>query len=344
MTSAEQALQGSSQSGPRVSVVTPVYNTAEWLPECIESVLRQTHGNFEYIISDNGSTDGSLEIARSYAENDSRIRVMAHDERLEQDPNYNRALSYVSADSDYCKIVQADDWIYPECLERMVGLAERHPNVGIIGCCFIAGDELAGHGLPFDREVFSGREACRVRLLRGHTYFGSPTNLLYRAGIVRARRPFFAPDETNADTTACFEILQDTDFGRVPQILAYLRRSSGSVSDALKKLGTASFLNYSLVIRYGDRYLDADEKVERAAVLERIYLRSLARAALRRPGSAYWRFHESAMTSIGRRLPRARIALYVLDYLIEKLLNPRQTLESALELRRRTDQVPRRDE
>ena len=61
---------------PFVSVVTPFYNTAEYLAECIESVLRQDHANFEYLLADNCSTDGSLEIAERYAAQDARIRVI----------------------------------------------------------------------------------------------------------------------------------------------------------------------------------------------------------------------------------------------------------------------------
>lgn len=332
---AGKAPMNGTSAGPLVSIVTPFYNTAEYLAECIESVLAQTYGNFEYILADNCSTDDSLAIARRYADRDPRIRLITHTELLDQDQNYNRALGYISRESHYCKIVQADDWIYPECVSRMVELAGQDPRVGIVSCCFIAGDELAGHGLPFDRHVFSGREACRVRLLSGHTYFGSPTNLLYRADIVRNRRPFFNDNETNADTTACFEILQDADFARVPQMLAYLRRNTNSISDYLKKMGTAAFLNYSLIERYGPTYLTEDELRRRQHQLEASYLRSLARAALNRPGTEFWAFHERAMQSIGRRLPKFRIGLHLIDYLFEKLLNPRQTVESVLELRRR---------
>ena len=59
---------------PLVSVVTPFYNTADYLRECIESVLAQTYTRFEYILVDNQSTDGSAEIAAEYSKRDSRIR------------------------------------------------------------------------------------------------------------------------------------------------------------------------------------------------------------------------------------------------------------------------------
>ena len=68
-----------TESQPLVSVVTPVYNMGPFLPECIESVLRQTYRNFEYIIVNNCSTDNTLEVALAYAKKDNRIKV--HDEK-----------------------------------------------------------------------------------------------------------------------------------------------------------------------------------------------------------------------------------------------------------------------
>ena len=84
---------------PLVSVVTPFYNTAAFLPECIESVLAQTYDNWEYILLDNCSTDGSTEIARKYAADEPRIRYVRNDELLPQVPNYNAALALISSES-----------------------------------------------------------------------------------------------------------------------------------------------------------------------------------------------------------------------------------------------------
>lgn len=316
---------------PMVSVVTPVYNTAAYLAECIESVLRQGYANFEYIISDNCSTDGSLAIAQRYAARDPRIRVIPHSEFIDQDANYNRALGYISPASRYVKIAQADDVLMPDCLKETVRLAEANPSVGIVGCCFITGDALAGHGLPFDREVFTGAEACRTRLLRGGTYFGSPTCLLYRADIVRSKVPFFPPNETNADTVACFEILANSDFGRVRQILCSLRRGNPSVSDALRRNGAAGFLNYALVERFGPRFLTASELAERRAVLRDVYLTVLARALPAGPGREYWEFQRQALATLGQTLPVGAIAWRFGGYLLQKVLNPGQTLASLLE-------------
>lgn len=320
---------------PLVSVITPFYNTAAYLAECIESVLRQDYGNFEYILSDNCSTDGSLAIAERYAAQDPRIRVVTHTEFIDQDANYNRALGHASPECHYVKIAQADDTLMPRCLTEMVRLAQANPSVGIVSCCFITGDALAGHGLPFDREVFTGEEACRTRLLRGGTYFGSPTCLLYRADIVRQRNPFFPPNETNSDTVACFEILAASDFGRVRQILCSLRRGNPSVSEGLRRNGAAGFLNYALVERFGPRFLTAAELDVRRGELREVYLRLLARAVPARKDRGYWKFHREALATLGHSLPVGAIAWRFLGSLLQKVLNPGQTVASLLEFLRR---------
>src|SRR5689334_13934856 len=118
---------------PLVSIVTPVYNEAQYLAECIESVLAQTYQNWDYTILDNCSTDRTAEIACRYAAGDPRIRVLRNEHFLPAIANHNAALRAVSPASKYCKVVLGDDWIFPECLQRMVGLAEAHPSVGIVG-------------------------------------------------------------------------------------------------------------------------------------------------------------------------------------------------------------------
>src|SRR5262245_29002790 len=118
-----------SESPPLVSVVTPVYNGADFLAECVESVLAQTYTNFEYIIVNNRSTDRTLEIALGYARKDSRIRVHDAETFVGVIENHNRALRLISPDSRYCKVVAADDWLFPECLTKMIALAETSPSV-----------------------------------------------------------------------------------------------------------------------------------------------------------------------------------------------------------------------
>src|SRR5215468_3228733 len=98
---------------PLVSIVTPVYNGGQYLAKCIESVLAQTYEAFEYIIVNNCSTDCSLEVAKEYERKDKRVRVQTNSKFVGLIENHNIAFRSISEDSTYCKVVCADDWIYP---------------------------------------------------------------------------------------------------------------------------------------------------------------------------------------------------------------------------------------
>src|SRR5208282_3602640 len=124
---------------PLVSVVTPVYNGEDFLAECIESVLGQTYKHFEYIIVNNCSKDRTLEIALKFARRDSRVRVHSNGEFVGVIENHNIAFRLIAADSKYCKVVCADDWLFPECIARMVGVAEANPSVGIVSSYQLSG-------------------------------------------------------------------------------------------------------------------------------------------------------------------------------------------------------------
>ena len=129
-----------------VSVVTPVYNDDPYLEECIRSVLAQSHQDFEYIICNNHSTDESASIARRFADLDSRIRVVSPPTFLPQVMNFNFALRETSKESVYTKIVFADDWMFPQCLEEMVRVAEQRASIAMVSSYRLVGTKGEGFG------------------------------------------------------------------------------------------------------------------------------------------------------------------------------------------------------
>ena len=316
----------SSPSPPLVSVVTPFYNPADGLAECIESVLGQSYENFEYILHDNCSDDGSSEIAASWAAKDPRIRLIRADRFRGQVANYNQALSHISKQSRYCKIVQADDQLDPDCLKSMVELAEAHPRVGLVSSHYREGDRVRGTGLPAHETVLSGEEIIRRHLIDGIYLFGSPTTVLFRSEIVRQRQPFYAEDRLHEDTEACYEILHDWDFGFVHQVLSYLRVDPESTYGRMRRLDDPLLDGLITFHRYGPRFLSPGEFQHHRKKREERYYRRLARAVLLARGPEYWAYHRAGLATVGLKLQWGRVARAIPAELLSMATDPRETL------------------
>lgn len=310
------------KSTPLVSVVTPFYNTREFLPECIESVLRQTYENWEYVLVDNSSTDGSSEIAADYAcRYPGKIRLIHTTSFLSQVQNYNFALSCISRDSKYCKMVQADDWLFPDCVRSMVEVGEAHPAVGIVAAYELEGDEVRLDGLPYPSPEVPGREVCRRYFLRGTYLFGTPTSLLLRSELIRSRDPFY--DERYApfeDGHACFDLLKTWDFGFVHQVLTYSRRDNGGIVARVCEFGLRPFLHLSMLVAHGKDHLSPQEYDRCLELAERQYFVHLARCACarRREGPGFWEFHRKGLASISYSFDWKKLAKWLPRALIEK--------------------------
>ena len=107
---------------PKVSVIIPVYNTEKYLRECLDSVVNQTLKNIEIICVDDGSTDGSLEILREYAEKDSRVKVYTQP-NTNAGAARNHGLRY--ATGEYLAFLDSDDYYETHLLESAVNCAEE---------------------------------------------------------------------------------------------------------------------------------------------------------------------------------------------------------------------------
>ncbi len=265
-----------------VSVVTPFYNTREYLAECIESVLAQTYQNWEYVLVDNCSDDGSSEIAESYASRcPSKIRLIRTESHLSQVANYNFALSRISPYSKYCKIVQADDHIFSECLRMMVCVFEQSESIGLVSAYDLKADIVRGSRFPYRTSPISGKEVARLYFRDGIFPFGSPTTVMYRSSIVRNQNPYFEEFRLHEDTEKCMEILENWDFGFVFQVLSWLRADNESISSAVRNFRPEVLDRYIIVRRFGHRFMKPQEASVTEKIAKRDYYRVLALAVLR---------------------------------------------------------------
>ncbi|HXY51081.1 MAG TPA: glycosyltransferase family A protein [Terriglobales bacterium] len=315
---------------PVVSILTPVYNGADHLAACVESVLGQTYQNWDYAIVNNCSTDATADIARRYATQDSRIRVYDNQNFLPPVASHNSALRKVSPTSKYCKLLFGDDFLFPECLERMVALMEAHPSVGIVSSYGLQGNEVKWTGLPYPSTVVAGRDACRMRLLNGPYVFGTGTTHMIRADFVRSRDPFYNESNLHCDSEMCFQLLQTSDFGFIHQILSYTREySSESVTTFASRLHTLDAMSLYELVTYGPIFLTPEEYSRALEAKLNDYYAYLAHSVLE--GGESWAFHTQKLHEFGLKLDRGRLAKAVMVKAASAFYkNPKRTIEKLL--------------
>jgi|HubBroStandDraft_2_1064218.scaffolds.fasta_scaffold24597_3 glycosyltransferase involved in cell wall biosynthesis len=317
-------------SYPLVSVVTPFHNTAPYLAQCIESVLAQTYSDFEYILVDNCSTDGSREIAEKYARRDPRIRLIQRTQLLSQVQNYNGALAEISDASQYCKIVQADDSIYPECLQLMLRAFAQSESIGLVSSYYLKGNTVRGSGFPNAITSLPGKEMARLYLRKGVYVFGSPTTVMYRSSIIRNQQPFYDESLLHEDTEKCMQILECWDFGFVHQVLSFLRLGNESVSSAFRGFKPEALDWYIIVQRYAPAFLDQDDAQALRREARREYYAVLAHHALRLRKSAFWRYHRKGLKTLDEKLALPYLALQCFRELLWMVANPGMTIACVL--------------
>lgn len=302
---------------PLVSVVTPLYNGGKFIAECIESVQAQDYKNWRMFILDNNSSDDSHQIATDYASKDSRIVVQKNDTTLDQMPNWNRSMLMVDDDCVYCKVVHADDWLFPNCLTEMVALAEANPNVGLIGAYRLEEERVTLDGLAFPSTVVSGAEMVRRRFLGAADLFGSPTSIMYRADQLHKRKKFYNEANLHADTEICYEILLEQDFGFVHQVLTFTRRHNETTTAFAKRMQTYMPCDLMMLKKFGPKVLSELELSQVVNTKLRNYYRFLGYRLLQCKKTEYrefwkefWAYHKAAFSNLGYTLSPIKVLGY----------------------------------
>ena len=165
---------------PKVSVLMPVYNAERYLREAVESILGQTFGDFEFIIVDDGSTDGSLAILREYERRDGRIRLLSR-------PN----TGIVGALNDGIALARApllarmdaDDWSMPTRFERQVQFLDRHPECVAVGTWLLVTDPEGAPIFTMRQETDPAQLSRNLLEFRG-TGIGHATVIMRRDAVM----------------------------------------------------------------------------------------------------------------------------------------------------------------
>lgn len=267
---------------PKLSVAIPVYNGAAYLAETIQSVLDQSCEDFELIICDDHSTDGSLEIAASHA--DPRIRILTNPKNLGFGGNWNRCLA--EAQGRYIKILPQDDLLHPECLAQQAAVLDADDQ-GAIALVFCARTIIGPTGKAYMRRGFAtvgcsqtGAEMARRTARRGTNPIGEPGAVLFRSSAARAAGPFNGARPFVIDIDYWLRLLK---FGRavyLPEVLASFRVSRGSQSVRMARRQATEFTSFLDEINHTGLYplRSADLRMGKLAAM----MNSFGRAAFYR--------------------------------------------------------------
>jgi glycosyltransferase involved in cell wall biosynthesis len=211
---------------PTVSIGLPVYNGARYLQEALDSILAQTYADFELVVGDNGSTDGTQEICVAAAASDERVRFLPSDENRGAAWNYNRVFHATSG--RYFRWAAHDDLLAPTYLERLAETLDASPPDVVLAQTETTvideqGERLRDHDDAFDASQAdpARRIASLVRhLVMSNVFFG----LMRREALARTRLHGAYP---SADYVLIAELALLGRFTIVPERLFYRRVHPG---------------------------------------------------------------------------------------------------------------------
>lgn len=235
-------------SQPLVSVIVPVYNGEKYLDICLESILNQTYKNWECIVNNNCSTDGTLAIANKFAKADNRFKVFTNEVFLKMVSNWNLGCTKRSKDAKYLRVVGADDWLFPESIEKMVDVMEKNPSVGICSSYRLNDKKVDMYGLDiWNGNVYNGKEILQRQLIRTLDISGSNTTVMYAIEHMKKlpRYPVVYDETTyHEDSELTYELMNISDVGFVFQVLSYTRRHAGAYTN-LEAFRFNTFLQFN---------------------------------------------------------------------------------------------------
>ena len=223
-------------STPRVSICIPTYK-GEWtLGAAIESVLAQTLTDFELVVIDDQSPDGTRDLVASYA--DARIRYLRNDTNLGPEGNWNRCL--LEARGTYFKLLPHDDVLHPACLQRQVEAFSADQEQGI-ALVFSAREVLDPEGQLLTRRGYPGGREGRLLagevigacVRRGTNLLGEPGAVLMRKSLADRVGLFDATYPYVIDLDYWFRLLRHGDAYYCDETLAGFRVSATQWSVAI---------------------------------------------------------------------------------------------------------------
>lgn len=210
-----------SKNKPPVSIGMPVYNGEEYLEASIASILAQTYTDFEFIISDNASTDKTAEICQAYAAKDQRIRYYRNTRNLGAAPNYNRVFELSS--SEYFKWADYDDLLAPDFLSKCIAVLDQEPEIVL---CFPSARVIDENGAVLGNHQFKSDTGSFEPHLRFRNLVLNPDMAYQVSGLLRSsavRKTTLHGSYPSSDLVFLAELTLYGRFYQIPEPLFFPR-------------------------------------------------------------------------------------------------------------------------
>jgi len=217
-----------------ILVFVPTYNSEKYLRECLDSVLDQTFQDWECVISDDASTDKSVEIAKEYGKKDSRFKVLTHEKNIGAANNWNRAKE--NNNSFATKILCADDYLMIDALKEQLDILKRNETAIVFSERYIVfpNGKKFHPRLPKYASNISFNEAFKYYINLGRNIFGEPVTALFRTDLFVKSEGFYPKFEYSLDTSGYMAISRGQDVTFDNYVVGAFRVSKSQWSHQLR--------------------------------------------------------------------------------------------------------------
>lgn len=251
---------------PLVSIIIPVYNLADYLPQCLDSVQGQSYENIQVLLVNDGSTDASLAICREYARRDSRFQLI---DKANSGVSDSRNQALDRAEGKYIQFLDGDDWLTPDATEALVHAAESTGADLVLAHFYRVADErMAPRGHIKKERVLTRQEfAEEMMKAPANYYYGVLWNKLYRRSIIDSRRLRF-----DSQVNWCEDFLFNLEYiervrlvSAVPKPIYYYRKRENSLVTSQASLRRTIAMKMQTFDSYKELYQKLDLYEEQKA-------------------------------------------------------------------------------
>lgn len=260
-------------STPLVSLIIPVYNAADYLKECLDSVRAQTYPNFEVLLINDGSTDASADICHGYVSADSRF-VLIDKPNTGVSDSRNQALA--QARGKYLQFLDSDDWLTPDATATLVHAAESTGADLVLAHFYrVVGERMAQRGHIKKERILTRQEfAAEMMKAPANYYYGVLWNKLYRRSIIEGNHLRFP-----TDVSWCEDFLFNLNYiehirlvSTVPKPIYYYRKRENSLVTSDISLRRTVAMKQETFDEYKDLYQKLDLYEEQKAKIYSYFL------------------------------------------------------------------------